>query len=83
MTFQASDSKKRNFLELLNDNLNTIKLMYSKGSSWLKYFSYSNSLCIRASRAIVNHALIGEYHLKFFSQEEFVCLCEQYLIKTR
>jgi len=81
MTFQASDAKGRQFLELLNDNLNSIEPSYSK--SWLKFLSYSNSLCARASRAIINHAPIGEYYLRFFPQEEFKCLCGQYPIEMR
>jgi len=81
MTFQASDAKGRQFLELLNDNLNSIEPSYSK--SWLKFLSYCNSLCARASRAIINHASIGEYHLRFFPQEEFKCLCGQYPIEMR
>jgi len=63
--FQALDNKGRYFLELLNDNLNIIKLTYSKGESWLKYFGHSNLLCARAMQAIVNHVSIGEYWLRF------------------
>jgi len=83
MTFQASDTKGRQFLELLNNNLNSIEPSYSKGGSWLKFLSHSNSLCARASRAIINYAPIGEYHLRFFPQEEFKCPCGQYPIETR
>ena len=66
MTFQASDDKKRNFLDLLNNNLNTIELTtieltYLKGGSWLKYFGHSNLLCARATRSIVIHSPISEY----------------------
>ena len=61
MMFQASDDKGRNFLNLLDDNLNIIKPIYLKGGSWLKYFGHCNSLCARVTRAIVNHAPIGEY----------------------
>ena len=61
MTFQALDNKGRNFLELLNDNLNIIEPTYSKYRLWLKLFSHSNSLCIRAMRAIVNYTPIGKY----------------------
>ena len=74
MMFQASDAKERHFLELLNDKLNLIELSYSKGESWLKFFGYSNSLCARVSRAIINHAPIEEYCLRFSPQEEFKCL---------
>ena len=83
ITFQASDNKERHFLDLLDNNLNIIEPTYSKGGSWLKYFGHSNSLYVRASRAIVNHALIGEYHLRLFLQEDFACPCKLYLIRTR
>jgi len=66
MTFQASNSKERNFLDLLGDDLNPIKPSSSKGSLWLLQFGYSNSLCTRALRAITNYAPIGEYRLRFF-----------------
>ena len=59
--FQASDDKGRCFLDLLDNVLNSIESTYSKGGSWLKFFDYSNSLCTRATRAITNHAPIGEY----------------------
>ena len=36
MMFQASDDKERYFLKLLDNNLNIIKLAYSKNGSWLK-----------------------------------------------
>jgi len=83
MTFQASDLKGRNFLELVDSDNNTLEPTYCKGSSWLQVFGHSNSLCTRATRAIINHALIGEYHLKFFLNEDFSCLCGLYLIETR
>ncbi len=47
MKFQALDDKERNFLELLNDNLNTNELIYSKGESWLKHFKHSNLLLLK------------------------------------
>jgi len=63
VTFKASDDKGRNFMDLLDDNLNSIEPTYVKGESWLKYFGHSNSLYARVTRAIVNHASIGEYQL--------------------
>jgi len=83
MTFQASNLKGNQFLDLLNDDNNTIKLFYVKGGLWLKIFGHLNSLCVRASRAITNHALIGEYRLRFFPREEFKCLCSLYSIESR
>ena len=66
MTFQASDGKGRNFLDLLDDDLNIIEPHVAKGGPWLQAFGQSNSLCTRAARAITNHAPIGEYRLRFF-----------------
>ena len=83
MTFQASDLKGRNFLELVNSDNNTLEPTYCKGSSWLQVFDHSNLLCARATRAITNHASIGEYHLKFFPNKDFSCLCGLYPIETR
>ena len=82
MTFQASDSKGNQFLNLLNDNFNIIEPFYAKGGPWLQLFGHSNSLCVHAFRAITNHAPIGEYRLRFFSREEFKCLCGLYSIES-
>jgi len=63
MTFQASEGKGKHFLDLLDDDLNAIEPSYSKGGLWLQSFGHSNSLCTCATRAITNHAPIGEYRL--------------------
>ena len=83
MTFQVLDRKGRHFLNLVNDNLETIELSYTKGGPWLQSFGHSNLLCARATRAITNHAPIGEYHLQFFPNKDFKCLCGSYPIETR
>ena len=83
MSFQMSDIKGKNFLELLDSDLKPIKLLAIKGSPWLQHFGYSNSLCTRATRAIVNHAPIGEYRLRFFPREDFLCPCGLYPIESR
>ena len=83
MTFQASDFKGKQFLDLLDGDDNIIEPLYIKGGAWLKYFGHLNSLCARASRAITNHAPIGEYRLRFFPREEFRCPCGMYPIKSR
>jgi len=67
MLFQALDNKGCHFLELLDDDSNPIELSITKGGLWLKFFGHSNSLCTRASRAIVNHVPIDKYQLRFFS----------------
>ena len=61
ITFQALNTKGRHFLNLLDDNLKPIKPLYSKRGLWLKFFGHFNLLCARASKAIINHASIGEY----------------------
>ena len=83
MTFQASDGKGRQFLNLLDDNFNVIEPSYAKEDPWLQLFRYSNSLCTYAMRAIINHALIGEYRLRFFLNKEFKYPCRTYPIKSR
>ena len=83
MTFQALDLKERNFLELVDNDNNTLKPIYCKGGTWLQFFRHSNMLCAKATRAITNYAPIGEYHLRFFPNEEFPCPCSLYPIKTR
>ena len=83
MTFQASNGKGKQFYDLVDNNLEIIKLSYTKGGPWLQAFGHSNSLCARATRAITNHAPIGKYHLRFFPNEDFKCPCGYYLIETR
>jgi len=82
MTFQASDGKRNQFLNLLDDNFNIIELFYAKGGPWLQSFEHSNLLCAYVSRTITNHAPIGEYRLRFFPREEFKCLCSLYPIES-
>ena len=83
MTFQASDGKGKQFLNLLNNDLNDIKPSYARGGPWLQAFGHSNSLCAHAVRAITNHAPIGEYRLRFFPNMEFACPCNDYPIESR
>jgi len=81
--FQVSDLKGNQFLDLVDRDNNLLELLHIKGSLWLQNFSHSNSLCVRATRAITNHAPIGEYRLRFFPNKEFKCLYDQYPIKSR
>jgi len=83
MTFQTLDLRECQFLDLVNDDNNLIELSYANGRSWLKYFGHSNSLCVRAMRAIINYAPIREYQLRFFPREDFSCLCRFYLLELR
>jgi len=61
MFFQVLDNKGKNFLELLDDEFNLLGPLTIKGGPWLQHFGHSNILCTRATRAIINHAPIGEY----------------------
>ena len=83
MMFQASDGKGKQFLDLLDDDLNTIEPSYTKDGLWLKVFGHSNSLCAHATRAITNHGPTGKYWLWFFPNEDFVCPCNKYPIESR
>ena len=83
MTFQASDGKGKNFLDLVGDNYEDIELSYIKGGPWLQAFGHSNSLCAHATRAIMNHAPIGEYCLRFFPNKDFKYSCGNYPIESK
>ena len=83
MMFQASDFKKNHFLDLLNNNFLSIKLIYTKNDVWLKLIGHSNFLCVRVIRAITNHTPIGKYYLRFFPKENFSCLCRVYPIESK
>jgi len=80
MYFQASDYKRKHFLELNNDDNQPICPTYSKGGAWLKHFGFFNSLCACITRLITNH---GEYRLRFFPNKPFTCLCGNFSIETR
>ena len=83
MTFQASDGRGNHFLDLLDNDLNAIKPHQVKGGPWLQLFGHSNSLCAHTTRAITNHAPIGEYRLQFFPSMDFSCPCNNYPIESR
>ena len=83
ITFKASDGKGNNFLDLLDDDFNPIEPSYTKGGPWLQAFGHFNLLCARATRAITNHAPIGEYRLRFLPNMDFSCLCNNYPIELR
>ena len=83
MSFQVSDLKERNFLELVNSDNITLEPTYCKGGPWLQAFGHSNLLCTKATRAITNHAPIEKYRLKFFPKEDFSCPCGLYPIESR
>ena len=83
MTFQASNYKRRNFLDLYNDKAEYIHSIYLKGGVWLKYCGLFSSLYTWIIRVITNHSPIGEYKLRFFPKESIACPYSNYPIKTR
>jgi len=70
------------FLTLRGKNYKPLQPSYSKGGSWLTYFGQSVTLCARATRAILNHAPIGEYRQHFFPAECTQCLCGHCQVET-
>jgi len=70
-------------MKLLDNDLKPVKLLTVNSSSWLKYFDYSNSLYIRATRVIINYILINKYKLRFFPKKEFKCPYDFYSIKRK
>jgi len=76
MTFQASNAKGRQFLDLLDDNLKSIEHLYFKERLWLKFFGYSNSSYTKVSKAIVNYVPTREYQLRFFLQKNLSVLVD-------
>ena len=75
MIFQVSDLRGNHFLNLVDNDNKPLELSYTKGGPWLQNFGHSNLLCARVTRAITNHALIGEYRLRFFPNKKFSCPC--------
>ena len=85
MTFQVSEYKGRNFLDLNNDDNQFICPIYSKGSdrAWLKHFGLSNLMCAHITRLITNHAPTDEYQLRLFPKESFAYIYREYSIEIR
>ena len=78
-----SDLKERNFLKLLESDSQSLVSLNIKSGLWLHHFGHSNLLCIRATRAIINHVPIGKYRLGFFSKKNFLCSCGLYPIESQ
>ena len=83
MTFQALNLKDNQFLDLVDNDNKPLEPSYIKSGPWLQNFSHSNSLYTKATRAITNHTLTGEYKLRFFPNKEFSCSYSQYPIESR
>jgi len=82
-SFQMSDLKGKNSLKLLDSDFKPLVPSNIKSSLWLQHFGHSNLLYTRATRAIVNHAPIGKYRLRFFPKENFSYPCSLYPIESQ
>jgi len=67
-TFNHGHNKAHQFLQLQINKKKCIQPSYIKGGGWLNHIESSVSLCARATRAILNYALIGESCMPFWSQ---------------
>ena len=70
------------FLTLRGKNCKPLQPSYSKGGSWLTHFGQLVTLCARVTRAILNHAPIGEYKQCFFPTEYTQCLYGHCQVET-
>jgi len=83
MFFENSPYKANNFLDTYDDNDRIILPTYTKGGGWLNTIGISNSLCVRATRLITNHAPIGEYRARFFPNKANSCACNNNQLEAR
>jgi len=60
-SFVNNPKKGQYFLEFEDEDQKVIKPTYAKGSSWLLFIGFTNSLCACFTRMITGHAPIGEY----------------------
>ena len=81
--FNCLTVQGRHFLTLKGKNCKPLQPSYSKGGSWLTHIGQPVTLYARATRAILNHAPIGEYRQRFFPAECTQCPCGHCQVETR
>ena len=81
-SFNRPTIQGQHFLPLRDRNRRFLQPSNSKGGSWLPHIGQSVTLCARATRAILNHAPIGEYRQRFFPAEYIQCLCGHCQVET-
>jgi len=74
-SFLTSLKKGHYFLNFEDEKQITIKSTYAKGSSWLPFVGFTNSLCAHFTHMTTGHAPIGEYCQRLFSQSQVSCPC--------
>jgi len=82
-SFARPSSQGRHFLPLKGGIKNLLQPSYAKGGGWLPFIGESVTLCARATRAILNHAPIGEFRQCFFPAECIQCPCGHCQVETR
>ena len=82
-SFKDSKKKGQLFLEFEDDNEKVLKPTYSKGGSWLPHIGISNSICARFTCMMLEHAPIGEYRQRFFSNTPIHCPCGEADVEMR
>ena len=82
MSFNHPTIQGRHFLPFRDRNQWILQPSYFKSGSWLPHIGQSVTLCARATRAILNHAPIGEYKQCFFPAEYTQCPCGHCHVKT-
>jgi len=82
-TFNHGHNKGHQFLQLRINKKKRIQPSSIKGGGWLNHIGSSVSLCARATRAILNHAPIGEYRKRFFPRSNLACPCGHNRVETR
>jgi len=83
MSFANSLKKGHYFLNFEDEKQRVIKLTYAKGSSWLPFIGFTNSLCAHFTRITTGHAPISEYRQRFFPHLPTSCPCGKAEVQTQ
>jgi len=81
-SFALPSSQGHHFLPLKGSIKNLLQPSYAKDGGWLPFIGKSVTLYARATRAILNHAPIGEFRQHFFPAECTQCPCGHYQVET-
>jgi len=81
-SFTTNPKRGQCFLDFEDKNQKVIKPTYAKGSLWLPFIDFTNSLCAYFTHMTTSHAPIGEYRQRFFPYLPISCLCGEAKIQT-
>jgi len=79
----VSEYKRKNFLDLNNDDNQSICPMYSKNTVWLKHVGHSNSICIYLQDWSWITLLLANIGLDSFPKNSFYVCVESILLKQK